>query len=66
MTTTLTAEQAQAQKEFRAFADLRVAPYADARHRAQRTLPRPSGCSPTRACSGCRSRPSTAAEAATR
>ncbi|MFD4241912.1 acyl-CoA dehydrogenase family protein [Streptomyces sp. NPDC058525] len=39
MTTMLTAEQAQAQKEFRAFADTRVAPYADAWHRAQRTPP---------------------------
>ncbi|MER5466536.1 acyl-CoA dehydrogenase family protein [Streptomyces sp. NPDC002668] len=39
MTTTLSAEQAQAQKEFRAFADRHVAPHADANHRAQRTPP---------------------------
>lgn len=40
MTSTLTAEQAQAQKEFRAFADRHIVPHADANHRAQRTPPR--------------------------
>ena len=35
----LTAEQRQARKEFRAFADRHIAPHADAWHRAQRTPP---------------------------
>ncbi|MGW0737576.1 acyl-CoA dehydrogenase family protein [Streptomyces sp. NPDC002851] len=39
MTSLLTAEQAQAQKEFRAFADRHIAPHADAYHQAQRTPP---------------------------
>ncbi|MET8578125.1 acyl-CoA dehydrogenase family protein [Streptomyces sp. NPDC005012] len=39
MTGGLTAEQRQAAKEFRAFAEHRVAPHADTWHRAQRTPP---------------------------
>lgn len=39
MTGALTAQQAQAQKEFRDFADRHIAPHADTRHRAQRTTP---------------------------
>lgn len=39
MTGALTAEQAQARKEFRAFADRHLMPHADAWHRAQRTPP---------------------------
>ncbi|MGQ5640567.1 MULTISPECIES: acyl-CoA dehydrogenase family protein [unclassified Streptomyces] len=39
MTGALTAEQQQARKEFRAFADRHIAPHADAWHRAQRTPP---------------------------
>ncbi|HEU5474645.1 MAG TPA: acyl-CoA dehydrogenase family protein [Actinophytocola sp.] len=39
MTGALNAEQAVAQKEFRAFADRHIAPHADAWHRAQRTPP---------------------------
>ncbi|MER5886571.1 acyl-CoA dehydrogenase family protein [Streptomyces sp. NPDC001941] len=39
MTGALTAEQAQALKEFRAFADDRVAPHADTWHHEQRTPP---------------------------
>ncbi|MEU0283235.1 acyl-CoA dehydrogenase family protein [Streptomyces sp. NPDC088147] len=40
MTAALTAQQAQAQKEFRAFADRHIAPHADEHHRTQRTPPR--------------------------
>ncbi|GAA1007415.1 acyl-CoA dehydrogenase [Streptomyces sp. F-3] len=39
MTGALTAEQTQAQKEFRAFADHHIAPHADTWHREQRTPP---------------------------
>ncbi|MGW2180923.1 acyl-CoA dehydrogenase family protein [Streptomyces sp. NPDC001732] len=39
MTGALTDRQAQAQKEFRAFADRHIAPYADEYHRTQRTPP---------------------------
>ncbi|MEV5880467.1 acyl-CoA dehydrogenase family protein [Streptomyces sp. NPDC052101] len=39
MTGALTAQQEQARKEFRAFADRHIAPHADAWHRAQRTPP---------------------------
>ncbi|MFF9571446.1 acyl-CoA dehydrogenase family protein [Streptomyces sp. NPDC014685] len=39
MTGALTDRQAQAQKEFRAFADRHIAPHADAHHRTQRTPP---------------------------
>ncbi|MER6119402.1 acyl-CoA dehydrogenase family protein [Streptomyces sp. NPDC001743] len=39
MTGALTAQQAQAQKEFRAFADSHITPHADTYHRAQRTPP---------------------------
>ncbi|OIK05991.1 acyl-CoA dehydrogenase family protein [Streptomyces monashensis] len=39
MTGALSAQQAQSLKEFRDFADLRIAPHADSWHRAQRTPP---------------------------
>jgi alkylation response protein AidB-like acyl-CoA dehydrogenase len=39
MTGALTAQQEQARKEFRAFSDRHIAPYADTWHRAQRTPP---------------------------
>ncbi|MER5500974.1 MULTISPECIES: acyl-CoA dehydrogenase family protein [unclassified Streptomyces] len=43
MTGALTDRQAQAQKEFRAFADRHIAPHADAYHRTQRTPPEAIG-----------------------